>query len=554
MGCNKCKKDKCIGQDFCNYKLSTSADYVVMEKDLDCIGLKRGKKVEDALIKIDEYLCMIDPPSYNPTSIENIGDGVEVYKGKRGDGVQEFRTLVSENNNLEITQDENEVLFKLNVDKFEIDTACDEGISLIEENLDNKTTLKALKSSSLNIEDNDGCISIEIEEQIGIPRYIVNNLYTGDEEKGTTTKPFKTIRAAFDEFIGNGTIDQPENQGAYIIIQKGNVYDFKDNLTARNLNVIVEEGAEIDHNPLSNDWFINYDLMNDNKSVTNLELKRNSRLILRSLGFKNRGSLGGEPQYKTINISGEGKIEFLGSINTGHELFISNSENIGGYAMPNRQTFNIEGIFIESDKKAIWDVGGDSTLRFKNCSILHGYKNTIIPTTIKSFRQVGGEVVLDNCEFLIGGTKRDDLFYIKNEYATKCTLKLYRCKFTHPQSITNLFHNADSLRNAYLECNENISEPATSGAIANIFKTSIKWDNLFVNNNHFPSGIIDSNVDLTQGNSIGVTNWIGGQTIGFYQRYDTRQDAINAGLKDGTVFLKKITIDQDDDEWLLTTL
>ena len=125
-------------------------------------------------------------------------------------------------------------------------------------NVQDNTTfnLRTIKSNSLDIVQDTDDIFIETVSFTDIERFIVNNLYTGSEELGTLARPFRTIQAALDAFVGTGTRDNPQFDFATIVIQRGNDYNFTGNFSYRNLNVIIEENAQVNHIPAMGEYFV----------------------------------------------------------------------------------------------------------------------------------------------------------------------------------------------------------------------------------------------------------------------------------------------------------
>jgi hypothetical protein len=111
MACNKCN-DPCEGNPVsdCLCPQENYTDCIIYRgENLSCIGLTEGDRLTVALSKIDEKLC-------NQVSVtnENVGDAAEVYKQRSVvTGNEQFRTLVSSDNSVEITQEEDTIDVKV---------------------------------------------------------------------------------------------------------------------------------------------------------------------------------------------------------------------------------------------------------------------------------------------------------------------------------------------------------------------------------------------------------------------------------------------------------
>jgi hypothetical protein len=509
MGCNKCNNTVpncgCKTKSSCGCAIKTGTECVTLNIDLECVDFARGGTLQDALTAIDEYLCeLLDLiQSAGSFVIQNVGGEAEVYKGISPSGIRQFRTL---------------------------------------------------KSDSLNISTVGDNITIEISD-LGIEQYIVNNLYTGSEELGTLGKPFKTIANAITAFVGNGTADAPENQNATIIVQKGNTYTFTGNLSYRNLNVILEEGAVVNHTPSTGSWFVDYDTLTNIKSTLNLTVKEGAVLTLNQKGFRNIGSTGGAAQVKIIKINGSGKIQLSGARASGYTLFESNYSNASGYGMPAFQNFIVEGTELVSVEKDFWNMGRESETIFTNCKIRHSYKGSTINIASESFDQVGGNITCTNCEFYINGTERTNCFTLEKETSFGCTLTLDKCSLLFPDTITNFFYRYGT-NNPTVICQ--YTSTTNSIPLTNIFNTASGiWTGIYFRYNIFSGGRLANDTgggvvsaDLTNANTVSTSNLIGGRNIATLSRYANRSAATSA-LTTGSLFLNTNSDNVDNTTWFV---
>lgn len=140
--CNKCnniKSCECNQPEFrgCSTKLDLLCTYYSGE-DLEPIGIVKGMDGTKVIEKISDYVeNILANLDISPTVIENVGNGVKVYKELSPDFIDTFRTLKG-TESVEIQEGENEIFFKVNENWIE-----NQIINYIDENsLNNSITLR----------------------------------------------------------------------------------------------------------------------------------------------------------------------------------------------------------------------------------------------------------------------------------------------------------------------------------------------------------------------------------------------------------------------------
>lgn len=140
--CNKCNNItscKCNEPEFCgcSTKLDLLCTYYSGE-DLEPIGIVKGMDGTKVIEKISDYVeNILSNLDISPTIIENVGNGVKVYKELSPDFIDTFRTLKG-TESVEIEEGENEIFFKVNENWIE-----NQIINYIDENsLNNSITLR----------------------------------------------------------------------------------------------------------------------------------------------------------------------------------------------------------------------------------------------------------------------------------------------------------------------------------------------------------------------------------------------------------------------------
>lgn len=493
--CNECKGEVsgCIDSKFskclCPIKLNSSC-VLYDGKSLGNLEVHNGEDLTSIIIKINDLI-----QQSGLGELINVGDGAEVYKGVNLNNQSEIRTIVSNDGSLTITID----------------------------------------GDTINIE----AAAVEYTD---VPRYIVNNLYTGLVEEGTYTRPYKTIQAALTKFQGSGTINSPERSGATIIVQKGNTYNLQESLTYRDLNLVIEEGAVINHQPPIGEWLVDYNMLDNTKATFSLEVKRGAVIRMFQKGFRNRGSLGGAAQAKVIRLTGAGTLTIEGSMQTGYTMFDANSLDEIGYSMPAQQNFLVEGLSLTSALKDIWNVGINAQLIFNNCTIRHSHKGNTINPNSKSFNQTGGGVTLNSCDLSINGGSRVKCFTLYKGASNTCRLTLDKCRLTYPDTIENIFFR-ESEGNPRVECQymsttENLPITYVFGIYG-----KLPWVNINFSYNIIKGGALceltsgfTPLADLTNNNTTSVHNSINGVEVSTLTRQNNKIDAKN-NLGVGVLFI-----------------
>jgi hypothetical protein len=162
------------------------------------------------------------------TRLENLGSGISIFTDETPKNFFKLRTLSSNAGTVDITQlPDGGLNFELSPE-FQTDvlTINSEGIGVPILRKSGKNAFTAsLNSGTLKIE-NDGNGTININsistESNYLKVYYVNSNYVPTVDSpadGSIIRPFPTFDKAITKMIGNGTILNPENAGARIIVQ-----------------------------------------------------------------------------------------------------------------------------------------------------------------------------------------------------------------------------------------------------------------------------------------------------------------------------------------------
>lgn len=596
---NPCQ-DPCKPQETCGCLVKQEDHCVTLSEDMECVDMPRGTKLSAALKAIDNYLCRLKEDIGNVTTfiIKNVGEGVKVFKGISITGKREFRSLVSlDTETLEIGEEENEITFKVNTREFQnlgsgsevykgvgtngnrqfktlissdnnleieetedeivfsvgdisplevTDMSCEAGFSLFEVNTPNEKGIRGIRSQTLYIEESEGCLNIELAQEGGVPRYIVNNSYTGVEELGTESKPFKNIQNALTKFVGTGTNVNPQNSGAFILIQKGSgTYTHSTGLLYRNLSIIQQEGSEVNYT--QSGFLVDFDILypggNDQRSYFDYQVSKSAILrITQGSGFRNRGSDGSTARAKTIKIFGEGEINLSGSTHdSGRVLYSSNVLGASGYVQPQFSQIEVTGVESSSLQNRIIEMGRGSNISFLGGVVTSGQPTTqMIATEIEAIKMLGGILTFNQVKFRAQGVSRYRFItlYQDNELDTT-KLRVYDCLSEYPNQVANYFER----RNGGQPEIDIISFKCMGGGIERVFSSHIGegvWLGVNSKYGQYIAGIIatPSEVDLTQGvKKVGTINALNNHLIESLPTYLNRGAA--SILPEGSKFINQ---------------
>lgn len=114
MSCKKCQEVKtpCFQAECgCTYKVDTDC-ITYSGEDLTCSSIPSTTNLSEVLEGLDNYICDVKD-LIGSLQISNVGSGAESFKGINVTGVREFRTLVSTEPNLTITEGTNTIDFDI---------------------------------------------------------------------------------------------------------------------------------------------------------------------------------------------------------------------------------------------------------------------------------------------------------------------------------------------------------------------------------------------------------------------------------------------------------
>lgn len=559
-----------------------AGDNLIGEKKLrklnsDSTILTITQNTDDITFGVDETeLNTFIEDNQKTYTVDNVGTGVEIYKDSTivGDNTQfNLRTIVEEDQGTgesflrDIQQTTDEVKFRV----------------------------KTVVSDNLTITSTDEEVRIETPMTAVIPALYVNNLYeptynewltentlqngipiVGFEYigKGTLAQPFTdttvytlnspatpptitsntSIQNALDgdtvySYVGTGTRLSPQKTGQKITIQdNSNFYVFPGDFGYENINIKFEAtvlcttvGYLIDmDNPLY------FDTENGTFNIEIVEGKQVQ--ITDSLGFRNSGNTSTTPPSFT-----SGRIGYFigdGAIYSPYS----------GVAILTRYIFNGDGnnnddnlhfsvrCKVRADQQGIYFTKNKMRIDFYNqleSGILLGSGDI----SLKAFHMTGGQIrFYEKGSIYLGndvsGRTYGITFEPENDGIGFCSFQLNSASITG--NSENCFVKLNDELVDFLAFNSSSgagfattlvgTNTVTDGLFENLGVTP--WSINFKNNVFSFTGIDQTKVDLTQGNTNSTINFIGNNIIESLVIYDDRAAAILAGLPLYSAYLK----------------
>lgn len=537
--CNKCNQDcgckpnKCFPcADECKVRISTDCATVPVE--LPNIGSDADESLTTVLELIDEFLAQTPPTP--EISITNVGTGQELFKGQSSLGNYEFRTISAGSGAITVEQAGDNIVLDINIPELPTRTYTASnsgtGAGIYKDSTitssNTQFNFKGLVSDTLTITQETNSVRIEQPAMSDIPRFVVNSAYTGTEETGSLSKPFKTIQGALNAFVGTGSALNPQFAGAEIVIQKGVGYTFIGNFNYNSVSIILDEGTNVLSNPSIGNYLCDLDTMADASINLNITLKDFSTLALLKSGFKNAGTTASTSNYtlaKTINITGRGQlVQGLNNISSNlYTIFESNFTATDTFNNDSVGQIIVKDISVSSNTQSVYKVGGNSRLSLNNVSIaVYGFAG--LPTSTLFFNQIGGNVSAYACSVSIMPNIEitpNIIFSISKTGIVPSNLTISNTRMQG--RVGTLFHNNSALQPTVLATGIR-TELFLCVSIAK--SPSVLWTGCNLFDNVFTSGSLDNTqVDLTSGNTISSSNHIGGRLVEVLVRYLNRTSA-----------------------------
>lgn len=499
--------------------------------EMPCLNIEPGKSLTEFLETLDTAICDKFDEITSFFELINVGTGNQLYAGIDNVGRKKIRTL-TEGFLVNLTTNTNDITIAIDQDALD---------AHVQDLLNSPCVI----SDTLTVTEDGDCIRLEIPEITDIKRFIVNSDYTGDEELGTPSKPFKTIAAALIAYVGTGSAILPEFIGATIVIQKvGSA--FTGHFNYNGITVQVEPGVQFASNPTAG-WLIDLTTIAIGQKFTvTLDLGEGSLINLQKSGVRNPGTninTGLFTTYKSVSIKGTGLL-YLSKIDTGgtfpEVLIESNSANTAGYYNDSVSPISVTNARLLAETQPIYKLGGFTSYSFNGVRFGIGNPGTTINTGLVPFQQTGGQININNANIFPGITLFTMFKFTK---ANSITCETNITNSTIDGNIGTLFENSGTNKASLkvISCN-----PTTVLNTTTLFaSTSVLWNTVLFNYNTV-SGITNAidvaQIDLTSGNTISVHNKIGADVVESLRVFSNRASAKASGLPMGSAFISRRTI------------
>ena len=568
--------------------------------DLECSGIKKGTILTDLIQQLDAYICDVRAELIRMFTIVNIGSGARWFKGVDALARKVFRTAVSTSPIITITEstDGNEVEFGIDETKltdfvqtnqktYSVENVG-EGIGVYKDEtvVGNNTqfNLRKIKSSTLSVmlSDDEESLEIETPSTASTPALYVNNLYIPTEAEflagntkgeGTFAKPFTdtvtayvagvptitantAIQNALDAYVGDTGIYSrlnPQLSGQQIIVQDNSTsYTFNGDFNYTNLNLKIEG----DINCTTTNWLVDMDnplYFDSESSILTIEINEGINLsVSDTLGFRNSGNTSSTPPSYT-----DGRLCYLKGAGTIYSDY--NGINVlTKYIFNGDGNNNDDGLHFQVECKVraiyqgIYFCKNKMRIDFYN-SIVSGILGVSVNTSLKAFHQTGGQVRFFNTSSIGISSEVSGRDYGMTFEPTDDGIGYTILQILSAPISGNCNYLFARLNNEHVQFNvfnspsgEGFSTtiPGTPTIVNGLFENLgiAKWAVNFKNNIFSYTGIDFSKVDLTQGNGVSTTNFIGNNVIESLVIYDSKQSAKSAGLSTNSAFLKRVTV------------
>ncbi len=575
----------------------------------------------DIIVGFEQYestsedFILLSSSTDNSNIIESIGnEGEDVYDGfSQLDKKHKIRKIKS--NNLDVSIDTDSVNIDLDREDLVSDLLINVGTETEEGNevykgydsSAKKHQFRRIISENLTIREEGDNLFIDyvLPDLGGVKEFFVNRAYTGEDEEGSLVKPYKTIDKAIEEFIGEGTIIQPQFLGSRIVVQSNNnQYTFTSDLSIVGLKLEVQEGANIRYKG-SEDYMIDFrKILNDSDFVPKnfrVELYgegviTSDKGIIYAKGSEDTGFIrynmviyGGlsfSSYYKINNtdmttipvVKGtttpviqsqgfdslfyNGDVMELPAFVCDGDNSISSNISFGSGAIPSFRAgtqvliyvknngyfdaFNADSIRIGYSQN---NIGHYSIL---DSSVQNGQDNVLLPNEDFNFlRLESGDVRINDFLATTAGTRTSitNLFDLgRNSNGDRAVTTIQGGEFFSNAQVSNLISIIENETHIFNNLNITGASPSQ---FTFIYRGSSFLNETTINNCNISK--ISDNIDLTRTNRTNVVNRISGRIVESLKKYTSRISAEDPGQNNpvGTKFINTNGNNADKSTWFI---
>lgn len=557
--------------------------------DLPCSNILKGQTLTETIVALDEFICTKFDSVTNFFQLINLGTGAQVYKGVSMLGKKEMRTLV-DSGLINLVQGANDIT--ISVDEAALNTFIEAnqktysaanigtgasiykdttvvgdntqfnlrkvntsnsgtGEEILKAQVENTNDIsiiaKTLTSTSLNITSTADVIAIEVPTVSEIPALIVNSAYTGVEELGTASKPFKTIQAALDAYVGTGgkgTILDPTNPeliGSIIEIYKGSgTYIFTGDFDYKDLKIYLKVDTVVSHTPAVGDWLMDFSKFSTTTSHQPIiDIEQGAYLYCHKNGFKLIGAdfPDGSQDRKLLRITGGNKttgIVLIGTLESDILFEINGLSET--YVNAGIANLNLNS-FILTVRGIMFVVKGNGAIR-ADSSRLYFLTDPFVTTITNTFPVMeirdSGFVTFDKCEITVN--KTPSVTY--NQFVLLDNTAIFEAidsKFIG--EVVYFTYNAGVSNTSTVRLDACKMYVVTTNSFANT--VSGVWNTFVLTNNNMPDTSINSATTVIVPSSI---NTIGAKLIETLNTYASKGAAVIAGLPTNAKFINKVDV------------
>lgn len=374
-------------------------------------------------------------------------------------------------------------------------------------------------------------------------------LYTlGSPLTAPTTIANTAISNALFGFLGGNARTNPLLSGQTIRVQKSTIpYTYSGDFSYSNLYLVLET----DVNCTTTDWLVDMDnasYFNALISFCTIEIAENVNLnIPNSVGFRNSGTTDTTlPLYSTgrlCSLIGAGTVySSYNGTNVLTQYILNGNGNVNNYGIH----FQV-GCKLRADYQGVYFTQNSQRIDFYN-SIRSGLFLGSVNSELKAFHMTGGVVRFRNKNVILISGEPSGRTYGFTFEPLGLGVNNISFQLNSAKVEGTMQYCFAKLNNNYVEflafnspSGDNFSTQnlGTTIIINGLFQNlgATKWSINFKNNVFSNTGIDLTKVDLTQGNNVSTSNFIGNNIIESLVTRNDRATAISSGLPIGSVFL-----------------
>lgn len=518
---------------------------------LENLEVRSGNSVTEILGKLDKIVKQIEEDiseggdtTQAVVDFINVGVGAGIFKEVDLLKRVHLKTLSSSDQYIEIAEQDNDIIFSLNLDNVKdlIDSmqrvinleggnlvksfSADEdfvnisfktllaGNDIIIEETTNSlkinSTLRVI-SDTLQVEKTGSTIKVNVLDD-GVKKFYVNNLYEGEIEDGSETKPFKTLSSAVYAYIGTGNFVTPQylEQKAKIIVKQGYDYHFTGELLVNGLDIELQKGVIL-HLNNGTSAIIDYDKLQETVGKFKVSIysavKYGARVYLQSPFVKNTGF-----NYGSSDDSYSGR-----SFETSNIEYIKPSANYLAFDMKNESNINYHNnrdsqykiercrFYLTTSSKFI-NITSSTDIVIKESEFIMGISAPNLPsTTIIPIYFSGNYIRFEGCRFVPYHNGSEGVFKLKNN-SNGGKVEIFNCVFEGQAPKFFKFENeVEQARLDIQNCNSFFQD------YTKLIESNPTNKTTTIINSYFKCKKGD--VDLTAGNTISVSNYFEGRLV-----------------------------------------